>query len=68
MTTVNKAEYVYLVCHNCGDRDKLAKNKGSYWSEFTDGQGDSEWSRIEEFFLEHADCPQQSVELEYDNL
>jgi len=71
MHTVKDAEYVYLVCHNCGERQKLLKQRDDSWVEAAENsyimEGLLGWS-LKVFLVSHADCPQEAVELEYDNL
>ena len=61
---VKNAEYVFLRCTRCGDKMKLAKNKGNYWKEIEITELEVQ-SCLDLFFLEHSTCPANSIKIEF---
>jgi hypothetical protein len=57
---VESAEYVFLVCKACGDKVKIAKNKGASWDQYNH----AEW--IADFLLTHSSCKQSDIEIRYE--
>ena len=48
---ISDAQYLFIKCEKCGDRSKLAKNKGD-WVVF---------DFLSEFLLNHSDCGTENI-------
>lgn len=57
---VESAECVFLVCKACGDKVKIAKNKGASWKQYNH----AEW--IADFLLKHSTCRQSDIEIKFE--
>lgn len=52
-------EYILVVCETCGDRCKIAKNKGADWWCGTFNKN------FKEFLLKHSCCESRSLSIDF---